>query len=53
MSYQVLLASVSAWVYVSVGWGASAVALVGYAILLIVRGKRLTRVVPPEERRWS
>lgn len=43
----------SQWSFVAVGWTVSAGALFGYAVLTIVRGKRLSRAVDPEERRWS
>lgn len=43
----------SSWLYVGLGWGVSAGALVGYAALVVARGRRLSRQVPPEERRWS
>ena len=39
--------------YVAAGW-AGAVALVGaYAAWVLLRGRVLSRQVPPEERRWS
>jgi hypothetical protein len=43
---------VSQWVYVIAGWGISAVAIVGYAAAVIVRGRALSRRVPPDRRRW-
>ncbi|WP_436793274.1 hypothetical protein [Actinospongicola halichondriae] len=36
-----------------VGWGVTVAAVGGYALVLIRRGKRLSRVVAPEDRRWS
>jgi hypothetical protein len=39
--------------YVAAGWIATFTVLGGYAVATIRRGKRLSRVVPPEERRWS
>lgn len=39
--------------YVAAGWIATAAVLGGYALATIRRGKRLSQVVPPEERRWS
>ena len=39
--------------YVAAGWLATAAVLGGYALATIRRGKRLSHVVPPEERRWS
>ena len=39
--------------YVAAGWTATIVLLGGYAAVVIRRGRRLSRTVPPEERRWS
>lgn len=39
--------------YVAAGWIATAALLGGYAAATIRRGRRLSQVVPPEERRWS
>lgn len=39
--------------YVAAGWIATFGALGGYAVAVIRRGRRLSVVVPPEERRWS
>jgi hypothetical protein len=39
--------------YVAAGWIATAVLLGGYAATTIRKGRRLSQVVPPEERRWS
>lgn len=36
-----------------VGWGVTVGAVAAYAAVLIRRGKRLSRSVPPEDRRWS
>ena len=36
-----------------VGWGVTVGTVAGYALLLVRRGKRLSRIVPPEDRRWS
>lgn len=44
--------SSSQWGYVALGWGISAVVLVTYVIIIIMRGRSLSRRVPPEERRW-
>jgi hypothetical protein len=39
--------------YVAAGW-LSAIGLVGgYALWVVRRGRRLSRQVPPGERRWS
>jgi hypothetical protein len=39
--------------YVAAGWIITLGALGGYGVALIRRGRRLSEVVPPEERRWS
>ena len=39
--------------YVAAGWIATFGALGAYALSTIRRGRRLSDVVPPEERRWS
>jgi hypothetical protein len=39
--------------YVAAGWGGTA-ALIGlYTLSVLRRGRKLSRRVPPEERRWS
>ncbi|MFP5321363.1 MAG: hypothetical protein ACLGIC_05895 [Acidimicrobiia bacterium] len=39
--------------YVAAGWIATLAVLGGYAAATIRKGRRLSQVVPPEERRWS
>jgi len=39
--------------YVAAGWIATLAVIGGYAAATIRRGRRLSQVVPPEERRWS
>lgn len=39
--------------YVITGWVAAIGALGAYALVTIGRGRRLSRKVPPRERRWS
>jgi hypothetical protein len=39
--------------YVAAGWIATLGVLGGYGWLQVRRGRRLSEVVPPEERRWS
>lgn len=39
--------------YVAAGWAATGLLLGGYAVATIRKGRRLSQVVPPEERRWS
>jgi hypothetical protein len=40
------------WPFVIAGYVVMALGLVGYAALTIVRGRRLSRRVPPSDRRW-
>ena len=42
----------SQWGYVILGWSMVAVAIVVYATIVIVRGRALSRRVPPQDRRW-
>lgn len=42
----------SQWPYVIGTWLITAVVLVTYAAIVIVRGRALSRRVPPEKRRW-
>ena len=39
--------------YIVAGWGVTLVALGVYTISLFVRGRRLSRIVPSERRRWT
>ena len=39
--------------YVAAGWIATFGLLGGYAVATIRKGRRLSQIVPPEERRWS
>jgi heme exporter protein CcmD len=39
--------------YVATGWLVTAALLGGYAAAVVRRGRRLSRQVPPEDRRWS
>ncbi len=41
------------WGFVVAGYGAALVALGGYALWTLRRGRRLAKLVPPEERRWT
>jgi hypothetical protein len=34
------------------GYAVTAVALAAYAVRVVLRGRRVTRALPPEERRW-
>jgi hypothetical protein len=39
--------------YVAAGWLTAVGVIGGYAVLVVRRGRKLSRVVPPEARRWS
>jgi heme exporter protein CcmD len=39
--------------YVAAGWGITAALIAGYALSVVRRGRKLSRQVPPAERRWS
>ncbi len=39
--------------YVAAGWIGTFAAIGGYALVVLRRGRALSRQVPPEERRWS
>lgn len=38
--------------YIAAGWSISAALLVGYAVTVLLRGRRLSGRVPPRRRRW-
>jgi hypothetical protein len=40
------------WTFVWMGWGITAAVFVAYSAWVIVRGRALSRKVPPEDRRW-
>lgn len=39
--------------YVAAGWLATAALVGGYALSVVRRGRKLSRQVPGEQRRWS
>lgn len=39
--------------YMYLGWGISLAVLGGYALSLVARGRKLSKAVPPEKRRWT
>jgi hypothetical protein len=39
--------------YVAAGWLSAVVVVGSYAVSVVRRGRRLSRRVPPGERRWS
>jgi len=42
----------SDWGYVIAGWSITAVVIGAYAVWIVLRGRTLSRRVPPEDRRW-
>ena len=48
-----MLAAMSHAGYVAAGWIATIGVLGGYAAVTVRKGRRLSLIVPPEERRWS
>ena len=38
--------------YIVAGYAVTLLSLAGYALRVIVRGRRLTRALPPQERTW-
>ncbi|MGH9119394.1 MAG: heme exporter protein CcmD [Acidimicrobiales bacterium] len=41
------------WGFVVAGYGVTVAAIGGYAVWVLRRGRRLSKLVPPEERRWT
>jgi heme exporter protein CcmD len=41
------------WGFVVAGYGITILALGGYAIWVVRKGRRLSKRVPPGERRWT
>lgn len=46
------LFAVSEWSYIAGGYGITVGTLLLLTISIIIRGRRIGRQVPPEERRW-
>jgi heme exporter protein CcmD len=42
----------SNWFYVWLGWGITTVVFVAYAAWVLIRGRVISRRVPPQDRRW-
>jgi hypothetical protein len=40
------------WAYVLAGWAIAVVGIGAYALVTVLRGRRLAKQLPPEERRW-
>ncbi|MCY4630320.1 MAG: hypothetical protein OXE75_05460 [bacterium] len=38
--------------YIAAGWSISAALLAGYAVMILLRGRRLSGKVPARRRRW-
>ncbi|MGI8662505.1 MAG: hypothetical protein ACR2LQ_04735 [Acidimicrobiales bacterium] len=47
-----VLASDSGWPYIVGGYTATLGGLGAYAVWVLLRGRRLSKQVPPEDRRW-
>ena len=41
------------WGYVIASWIVAFGALCAYSVVTVLRGRRLSKQVPPEKRRWS
>ena len=48
----VFAALTGGWNYVTAAYLVTFVALIGYAVFVIVRGRKVTKQLPPEDRRW-
>lgn len=48
----VLAVLTGGWNYVTAAYAVTIVALVAYAVWVIMRGRRIGRQLPPEDRRW-
>ena len=40
------------WSYVIIGYVSTFVLIIGFAVRTVIRGRRLSRQLPPEQRRW-
>ena len=40
------------WAFVAAGWAAVVVGFTVYAVLLMRKGRQLSKQVPPKDRRW-
>lgn len=40
------------WAYVGAGYGACAAVLIAYSARTITRARRISRQLPPDQRRW-
>jgi hypothetical protein len=48
-----VLATTDPWLYVGITYGLAFAAIVAYIAMLVVRGRRAGRRLPPQDRRWS
>ena len=46
------MGQLDAWDNVAIGYAIAILAIVAYAAWVVVRGRRLSKQVPPEDRRW-
>lgn len=53
MSAPVLAALTGTWGYVAAAWVIVFGSMGAYALVTVIRGRRLSRQVPQEKRRWS
>jgi len=53
MNSALLAVVTQAWPYVSASWIIVFGGLAAYAVVIVRRGKKLSRELPPEKRRWS
>lgn len=53
MGTAVLADLTGTWPYVAASWVIVLGSMGAYAVVTVVRGRRLSKQVPPEKRRWS
>lgn len=46
-------ASENEWSYVLVGWAIIILGIATYALLVVRKGRQLSKQLPPDERRWT
>ncbi|MCX6509760.1 MAG: hypothetical protein NT081_02975 [Actinobacteria bacterium] len=49
----IVAAATGTWPYVAAAWAVVLGGMGIYALVTVVRGRRLSKRVPPEKRRWS
>jgi hypothetical protein len=45
--------SANEWTYVLAGWGLVAGGIAAYALAIARKGRKLSKDLPPDERRWT